>query len=306
MFNRWYIIDAGAYQIRIFDESKDELIQFQSIIAYKNNEVVSVASQATEYVYHRNNSIKVKYPFCEGKILSDIMPLLKYGLNIEKHIWKRPCVLICLLNRSQQEEQKWISYAKELGIYRVEFITIADLMKEHIHFYIHLGHSYTLIGLNIDGKQSFQKVIPFAGYQIDEAIVQTVLKKTKCFISMEDARMLKEACSKSLLKNKNAKLSCFGMNKYNQYEKVQVSSMDLWPCIEAVEKQIILWTKQMISTCSLELQEKILENGIYLSGGLANCFGLQPYLKYELKCPIICTNTPQYDIMNKMKERRND
>lgn len=303
MFERWYALDAGSHQIRIYDESKDCFVQFQSLIAYKNNEIVALSHDALEYVYHRSTSIKVKYPFSEGKIKGDIVPLIQYGLNLkkEKSIFSKPCLLICLPDKNETEQDKWLKALKNEGIRKIEFISIPQLMNEKIHFYIHAGHSYTLIGCNVNGKEILYKQIPFAGIQMDEAIVQTVLKKTSCIISKEDARILKEACSKSLNINKNANLTCFGMNKYNQYEKINITSMKIWPDLLAIEQQIVSWTKQMISSCNLDLQEKILEQGIYLSGGLANCFGLRAYLKHELHCPIICTQSPQYDIINKMK-----
>lgn len=301
MFEKWYTLDPGSDHILLSE--KESFVEVHSLIAYKNNEVVAVSNDAIEYVYHRNASIKVKCPLQEGKLIGDVSPLIEYGLSKIKgnHFLKKPCLLICLVQRNEQEQQKWMHMLSQTGIRKFEFISISELMNEKIHFYIHAGHSCTLIGLNINGKNIFQKMISFAGKQMDEQIVQMVLKKYKCFVSMEDAQVLKEASSKNLEKNKNAKLSCFAMNKYKRYEKITITSMDVWPCIESIEKQIVLWTKQMISSVSLEIQEKILENGIYLSGGLANCFGLAAYLKHELHCPIICTDTPQYDMMNKMK-----
>lgn len=304
MFERWYAIDPGANSIRILDKTKENIVSIRSCVAYKNGEIVAFSNDAFEYVYHRDSSIKVKYPIQEGKLISDAFPLIEDALNelgLPKRIYK-PCLVICLPKRNKEVEDQWFNCLHTLGIKRFEFISVPELMNEKgVCFYIHAGHSYTLIGLSLNGKPIMEKKISFAGYQMDELISQMALKKTHCFISDEDARVLKEAASSNLFKNKNAKLSCFGMNKYRQYEKVEVSSMDVWSCIENIEKQIVLWTKQCLSSLSLETQEKVMEKGIYLSGGLANCFGLKQYLEYELHCPIICTNDGEYDIINKMK-----
>ena len=39
MFERWYALDAGSHQIRIYDESKDCFVQFQSLIADRKSVV---------------------------------------------------------------------------------------------------------------------------------------------------------------------------------------------------------------------------------------------------------------------------
>ena len=45
----------------------------------------------------------------------------------------------------------------------------------------------------------------------------------------------------------------------------------------------------------------LYENGILLSGGMANCFGLRQNLQEELNHPVICTNRPESDLIENMK-----
>ena len=77
--------------------------------------------------------------------------------------------------------------------------------------------------------------------------------------------------------------------------------MDLWPCMKSVIDQVTLWAKQCMERVSVEMKEQIHENGILLSGGMANCFGLRQNLQEELKHPVICTNRPESDLIENMK-----
>ena len=304
MFERWYALDPGAFEMRLYDYSKEKTISLRSCTAYKGNSLLALSNDSLEYVYHQSPNIQVKYPIIQGKIQSDVTSLIAYGLKELGDInrFYRPCLLICLPQRNHPIENEWIVRLSETNIKKIEFISIADILdNEKFLFYIHAGHSYTQIGFLSKGNEIFIKDIPFSGQQMDEMVQRIVTEKTQCLISNEDARMLKEAASKHLINKQNAKLSCFGMNRYQQYIKIEVMARDLWPALESVEKQIVLWTKHCLSQLSLEYQEQIVDHGIQLSGGLANCFGLKQYLEHEMHTSVICTNHPECDIIEKME-----
>ena len=307
MFEKWYALDAGAYQIRLYNFSNQKEISMRTCLAFHDKNLLAMCDEALEYVYYQKPGIKVKYPVHEGKITDDFSVLLEEGMKRlgNTNRFYRPCLYICLPERNDQVENEWIVRLSNTGIKKNEFVSNFELLGiNKFHFFIHAGHSYTQIGFVCNGKIMQEKIILFAGQQMDEEIQKIVVQKTQCLISIEDARILKEAASKSLMKRQNAKLSCFAMNKYQKYVKIEISSMDLWPAMESVEKQIVLWTKECISKLGLEMQDRIMQKGITLSGGLANCFGLKPYLEHELHCPVICTEDSCYDILDRMKELR--
>lgn len=305
MFEKWYALDAGAFNFRLYNFSNGKEITMRTCLAYKGKELLAMSDDALEYVYHQKPSIKVKYPIQEGKILSDISLFVEKGIKElgNTNRFYRPCLLICLPERNAQIENEWVENLSRTGMKKFEFVSISDLLSgSKPQFFIHSGHSYTQMGLVINGKEVVLKRIHFAGQQIDEMVQKIVVQKTQCLISNEDARVLKENASKHLCLKQNAMLSCFAMNKYQKYVKVEVSSKDLWPAIEKVEKQIVLWAKECISVLGLDLQLQIFDNKVLLTGGMANCFGLKQYLEHELSCEVMCSPNPEYDIMRRLKE----
>lgn len=305
MFEKWYALDAGACNFRLYNFSTGKEIQMRTCLAYKNKELLAMSKDALEYVYHRDTNIKVRYPISQGRIISDISLMVEKAIEDSGSInrFYRPCLLIVLPERNAQIENEWIVNLSSTGLKKFEFITNAQLLANDTPtFFIHAGHSYTQLGFVVNGKEVVLKTIYFAGQQMDEMIQKVVAKKTQCLISDEDARELREHASMYLSRKQNANLSCFAMNKYQKYIKIEITAKEIWPSIENVEKQIVLWAKECISVLGLDLQTTIFESGIYLSGGLANCFGLKQYLEHELKCPVNCSMSPEYDILKKMKE----
>ncbi|MCF0105166.1 MAG: rod shape-determining protein [Holdemanella sp.] len=307
MFEKWYALDPGSYELRLYDYQNDEIVTYRSCIAYKGYEIVGLAKDALEYVYHQNKSTQVKYPMDKGYIKSDVFPLLNKCLkdvSAPKTFYKA-CLRIYLTEDTPAIRKKWLSQIQDTIVKRVDFVSEKDLLKsDAIRFCIHAGHSYTRIMLMMNGKSLFDQKIDFAGQQIDEMIQSVVTRKTQCLISSEDAKNLKEAASRTLKQNKNARLSCFAMNRYQQYQKIEVSAMDIWPCMEQTHQQILLWTKYCFDKMTLEMKEKVMVEGIYLTGGLADCFGLRQYLEYELKCPVHCDEKPALVMIEKMKGMR--
>ncbi|WP_303973333.1 rod shape-determining protein, partial [Faecalicoccus pleomorphus] len=117
----------------------------------------------------------------------------------------------------------------------------------------------------------------------------------------EDAGALKEAASNALWENKNVTLQCSAVNQYNQWTQIQLRTLDIWPCMMNVINQIVLWAKQCLQQVDVDMKEKIYQNGILLSGGLANCFGLRQTLEEELNQKVICSEHPEMDLMEALK-----
>ena len=91
------------------------------------------------------------------------------------------------------------------------------------------------------------------------------------------------------------------MDRYGKLVNIQIRASDLWPAMEEQILQVVLWAKHCYMNMGSEMKQRLMNNGIMLSGGLANCFGLKEALKHEFDCPIICTTKPECDIIEQMK-----
>lgn len=307
MFDHWYALDAGGHQIRLYDYQKQVEIEWPNVIAIQNDQVIACAKEALEYIYTDQRKVQVRYPLEQGHLLCDMSTIiLKMISSISSKSIFRPSFMVSVpTDLSEQDKQKWEECLAQVGAKHMELISNMEILQtEKPCFMIHSGHTYTELGICAHGHLMAHKTIHFAGKQIDESIQKIVAQKTRCLITPEDACALKEAASNAFWEQKNPVLSCVGLDRFQKYVRVQIYAMDLWPCMEATFRQIVLWAKQYYGSLGKEYRGYVEEQGILLSGGLASCFGLRQLLKQGLDCRVFCTNEPKYDMIEVLKAWR--
>lgn len=306
MLKRWYALDVGAYEVRIHDFEKHTDGKVRTVLALDKNGPIAYGEEAFRYLY--DHTVQVKFPIQEDYVDRSIVALLKHAfqvLDITSSLLKPSVCLVVPEWYDQDRRLQWKQYMLEAGLKKVDLITTVDLLQtKEACFLIHAGHSYTEMGIFVNGTQRAYKRIFFAGSRIDEEIKRIVATKTNCLISNEDARALKHASSDVFWRGKNARLSCTAMDRYQNLVSVEISAADLWPALEMVEKQIVLWAKTCFKEQPFEMKQALLKRGIYLSGGLARCYGLSQYLEQAFSCAVHSEALPEYEIINRLKEIR--
>lgn len=305
MLAHWIALDPGSNLLRLYDYSRQKEIKIKSCIALNQDKLIATGKDALGYVYSAQRTIQVKYPIKQGNINGDITPLIKAALKelkVSQNIFK-PCMVVCLNEAvDMSQRQKWQQQLILSGIRKVEFVNTMELLaSEEACFIIHAGHSCTEIGIYAYGQTFAHKMVYFSGSSMDEKIKTIIAQKTNCLIWDEDASALRETVSQAFYSHKNAMLQCHALDRFGKVTQIQVLSSDIWPAMEEEIKQIVLWARQCYMNMGNEMKERLMRNGIHLSGGLASCFGLKEALSQAFDCPIICTKLPECDIIEQMK-----
>ncbi len=306
LLDKWYALDLGAYQMHFYDYSSQEITMIPTLMALENGRLIAYGKDAYPYLYKDLNRVQIKYPISHGQMLNSVSAFISGGLeqlHAYDHVF-RPCVLVSVpFDLTHQQRDIWQREFLKCDISKVEFVENMDvLQKDDTCFMIHAGHSYTQLAIYVDNEKILEKTLFYAGAQMDEQIQKLVYMKTACFISKVDAASLKEQASMTLATNKDALLSCYGFDQRQNLCSIQIQASYLWPALEMVEKQISLWAKHCFDQLPMKVQEYVLLNGIHVSGGLANCFGLSQILSAQLSCPILCTKQGQCAMINALKE----
>lgn len=306
MFDHWYALDIGGHSVRIIDINNNSSWQERTIVAWKDNDVQALGVDAFPYIYQDQRQVAVKYPINHDQILSSVTPLIKKGmeeLGASNNIFQ-PHALVLVPSESHMERlEQWRQQINDAMIQRLDFVKVSDcLQTQQPTLCIHAGHTYTEMGIYTQNQCLTRKTIFFAGKQIDEGIQTYITSKMKCLISEEDATALKEAASASLAARKQEVLMCNAKNQYNQFVQLQVRPSQLWPAIQNVAGQITLWAKQCLENVSIDTKEIVARNGVLLSGGLAQCFGIAQTLEQELNMKVYVQPDPAMDLINQLKE----
>ena len=305
MFTKWFALDAGAYTTRMYDIQGQQWKECRSCYGVKEGNIEQIGIEALSYV-HKDHHHQVKYILDAGKIKQSPYALLERMLSqmlISNHLFRPGFIVSIPMDTSASVKKEWQNVLSELGARQVRFASSLDILdQDDYSFLIHVGHSLCEIGLYIHGEEQFHHTIPIAGKKMDEAIQERVGRMHNCLISLEDANAIKHAISDVLWQNKNGTIQCWGMNRYQKYEELSLKALDFWPCMEEVENQIAESVKESFRQMGMLNRQKVSQNHVHLTGGMAHCFGLRQILEKELYCPIICTQEPSYDIISSMKE----
>lgn len=307
MFERWLALDVGAYEVRLHDYGHQSDAKTRTVMAFRHHEPIAYGQDALAYIY-RDPSVQVRYPIQEDDVDRSISFLISHCLEVLKssQTLLKPCIWMAVPSGLDEEARmRWQHILLDAGIKKTKFISNEELLQtKEACFLIHAGHSYTEMGIFVNGTKRAYKKISFAGSRMDDQIKRIVATKTNCLISNEDASALKHAASDAFWKNKNVRLACMAMDRYQRLGQIEISASDLWPALEMIEQQIVLWAKQCFKEQPFEMKQALLKKGILLDGGLAHCFGLRQLLEQAFSCPVITPEFPEYEIINTMKELR--
>lgn len=304
LFDHWYALDIGACNSRFYDFSTKEQTELKTVVAWKKNQPIATGQDALSYLY-KNEAVTIKHPLDHQQVLSSFAPVIQDGLKAlgqDQNLFQPHILAAVPTHMEMRYFDQWHDELIKAGISKIDFVSVMDLLQtEEPSLLIHSGHSYTELAVYAHGHEYVHKTIYFAGRQVDEAVVQYIAEKTNCIITIEDACTLKEMASEQLKQSNNAILRCTAKNLFQEYVQLEVRCMELWPCMEGVIKQIVLWAKQCLEPLSIEMKENIYQNGVVLSGGMASCFGMVQTLEMALNQPVICNQDPYLDILNTMK-----
>ncbi|MDO4465604.1 MAG: rod shape-determining protein [Bacillota bacterium] len=305
MFEHWYVIDPGAYSIKFLDVRGKKRMALRSSIAYQGKEVVAISKDAFQYIYEPNKRIRIKNVLNHNQMLNPMHPILTKGFTLlesNKNIFKPGVILLTPSEFEDAQKDIWQNEMHQAGVQKVVFRSVMEASKlQESGIVIHMGHSYSEIGFFFKGNLVFQKTLYFAGKQMDEEIQSIVLKKTQCLISEEDACSLKEKASRSLMGGNLEPVQCYGYNKYQQFVVLNMDPIELWPAMEHVIGQIALWTKDELNRIDSKKRLAIQQGGMYLSGGLAECYGVCSILAKELHMVCKVVNQPAWDVVERVK-----
>lgn len=294
MFEKVLTIDPGASSLKLYEPAADEVVSERTVMASRDGKQY-VGEEAFELFWEKGSGV-LKHPVDQGMLAGDLTPLfmkLVSQAQLDRHLFK-PSLRV-LLTREAKEEQmeKWIRMGEKAGFRRVLFSDPVNELKKETGLVIHAGFSYTRLAAFRSGHLLDEKKIIFAGRQIDEAIMEYVANTYRSLMFYEDAAALKKAASDAFWNQKNPVLSCVVLDQRSQYVRLSIRASELWPAISGVLKQIVMWARELVSQLGLENMEEVLKYPVYLTGGLANCYGLRQMLEEQLNTNVIVLEEPE-------------
>ena len=294
MARNTYGLDLGSYEIKVYDKKKDTIWKEKNVIAIRDKkEIFAVGDEAYEMNEKAPENIEVIFPMKEGVIsrFNDMQFLLQNLLKKGRQFVRGSEYVIAVPTDVTEVEKKAFfdlvihSTAKAREVNIVER-SIADAVGLNLDvkntkgiFIANFGGETTELSVLAGGGMVLNRLVKIGGVTFDQSLVNLIRHSHDFLIGRATAEVLRRRFG-VFTGESEASLTVAGrdlitgvpMQKAISLSMVRASLRD--PLLEYVRSILSL-----LDRTPPEVRIAIYDNGIYLTGGIANMPGLDTYIE---------------------------
>ena len=310
-----YGLDLGTYEIKVYDEKKDEIWKEKSAIATKNQtEIFAVGDEAYAMYEKVPQNIDVIFPMQGGVIarFCDMQNLLENLLK-KRQFFGSEYVIAIPTDITEVEKRAFYdlvyhSSARAKSVSVVER-GIADAIGCKIDVYqtggvmiLNMGGGTMELSVLAYGGIVMNRLLKFGGGQFDQEIINLVRRNRDFLIGRKTAEQLRRTFG-IFSEDTESKMQIAGRNLIlGLPQRTDISiglvraalkeQMD--DCVDAIQT--------MIQRIPPDVLRELKKNGIYLTGGMANLRGIAEYLEESVGVRVFTVDYPELCSMNGLRE----
>ena len=310
-----YGLDLGTYEIKVYDERKDEIWKEKSAIATKNQtEIFAVGDEAYAMYEKAPQNIEVLFPMQGGVIARfyDMQNLLENLLR-KRQFFGSEYVIAIPTDITEVEKRAFYdlvyhSSARAKSVSVVER-GIADAIGCKIDIYqtggvmiLNMGGGTMELSVLAYGGIVMNRLLKFGGEQFDQEIINLVRRNRDFLIGRKTAEQLRRSFG-IFSEDTKSKLHIAGRNLIlGLPQRTDISiglvraalkeQMD--DCVDAIQT--------IIQRIPPDVLRELKKNGIYLTGGMANLRGIAEYLEESVGVRVSTVDYPELCSMNGLRE----
>lgn len=302
-------IDLGTAKFKIYMEGKGIVLSEPSIIAVDNftDEILAIGDDAYDMLGRTSDRINVARPLANG-VISD----LSMAEHLISHYLKKvsnarvfmPRVVVSVpVGLTEVEKRAVVDAIAAAGVRKVclieEPVAAAigagvDIAAPHGTMIVNVGQGTTDMAVISLNGIAIADSIHIAGDNFNDAIVKYVRKKFNLAIGDRMAEEAKMAIGCAYPRKKLLTFTLKGRNTVSGLpETAEMNSDEM---IEALIEPAISIVKTVQTTLEKtppELLADIFTDGIHLTGGSANLYGLSILLSKKTKVPVVVPDSPE-------------
>ena len=310
-----YGLDLGTYEIKVYDERKDEIWKEKSAIATKNQtEIFAVGDEAYAMYEKAPQNIEVLFPMQGGVIARfyDMQNLLENLLR-KRQFFGSEYVIAIPTDITEVEKRAFYdlvyhSSARAKSVSVVER-GIADAIGCKIDVYqtggvmiLNMGGGTMELSVLAYGGIVMNRLLKFGGEQFDQEIINLVRRNRDFLIGRKTAEQLRRTFG-IFSEDTESKMQITGRNLIlGLPQRTDISiglvraalkeQMD--DCVDAIQT--------MIQRIPPDVLGELKKNGIYLTGGMANLRGIAEYLEESVGVRVSTVDYPELCSMNGLRK----
>lgn len=308
MARNTYGLDLGSYEIKVYDKKQDTIWTEKSVIAMKERqEIFAIGDEAYKMYEKAPDSIEVLFPMKTGVIsgFHDMQFLLQNLLKIDRQFAHGSAYVIAVPTDVTEVQKKAFfdlvihstARAKEVNI--VER-SIADAIGLGIDtrstngvLIVNFGGETTEISVLATGGMILNRLLPIGGRSYDQAIITLIRNSHDFLIGSHTAEALRRRFE-IFKADSDAAFMVAGRDLITGVPTQKTISINL---VRAAMKEPLMEclraVRSLLDRTPPEIRKSIRQNGIFLTGGIANTEGLGGYIEKNIGIPTRAAESPE-------------
>ena len=302
-------MDLGTSMSHIVVRGKGIVLSEPAYVAYdrQTRDVVAVGEQARRMYGRTPAGLVVEQPLREGRIRSfDLLSkMLHYFMRkvVGKRAAFRPRILLALPGgMAPSERQTLVDVMVDAGVRSV--VPVDESVASAIGAGMRIDQPYGRMNIDVGGGRTNVSVFSF-GHQIvwdilgvggdrfDDAIIDYVRKKHNLLIGARTAEELKINIGAARMRGANLTMDACGRSLVTGLPRaVTVSSEEMIEALDEALRELLGALHRIIERTPPELASDIFDEGITLSGGGAQLYGLEEVLSDQLRIRVTLADEP--------------
>jgi len=308
MFGFDMAIDMGTSMIKIYVDGKGIVVNEPAIVVYNVNteEIVAIGKEAAEMIGKTPETLEAVRPLSNGVVnhfgMAQVI-LMHYmkQLNINKVFMPRVVVSVpCGV--TEVEKRAVVDAINSCGVRKIclieEPIAAAmgagvDLTVPRGCLVVDIGCGTTNIGALSLCDIAVSSSIRIAGDTFDDAIIRYVRKKYNLIIGEKTAEQVKKSIGCAYPRAEFVTDFIKGRNSMTGLPQwAEINCDELLNAMVPPAMSIIKEVQSVLETIPPEIAGDVYADGIILTGGSANIYGLDILMEKKVKVPVYVADDP--------------
>ena len=316
-------LDLGTSMMHIVVRGKGIVLSEPAYVAYdrQTRDVIAVGEEARRMYGRTPAGLAVEQPLREGRIRSfDLLSkMLRFFMRkvVGKRAAFRPRLLVALPGgMAPSERQTLVDVLVDAGVRSV--VPVDESVASAIGAGMRIDQPYGRMNIDIGGGRTNVSVFSF-GHQIvwdilnvggdafDDAIIDFMRKKHNLLIGARTAEELKINIGAARMRGAKLTMNACGRSLVSGLPRaVTVNSEEMIEALDEPLRDLISALHRIIERTPPELASDIFDEGITLSGGGAQLFGLDEVLSDQLKIRVTLADEPALCVAHGLSELIDD
>ncbi len=298
-------VDLGTANVVIYEDGKGIVIREPSVVAVDKNtgKILQVGAAARNMLGRTPGNVVAMHPLKDG-VISDHEMTVKMLQALFRQASKsslftpKPRVVICVPSGvTEVEERTVINAAIDAGARRVYLIEEPmaaalgaglDIRGPRGQMVVDIGGGTTDVAVLSLGGVAVSSSLKVAGDAMDEAIARYVRRKHGVVIGQVTAEDIKIRIGSVYLRPENISMNIKGRDaKTGRPRTLTLMSDEIYEVLRRPARQIADEVLSVLEETSPELVSDISENGITLTGGGSQVWGMDKLLTEHTG--VLCT-----------------